>query len=104
MQRMRRLLLVLLPLWLFGCTQSIHVADPTSATHTFTQEKSWQSHFLLGFIGEKTLDLRDHCPAQKVTSVSLSHNVWTVMLWTVTFGIYTPQRVVITCETMSGAS
>jgi hypothetical protein len=68
------------------------------------EEKLWKSHYLLGFVGRSQLDLRDHCQGRGVESVSVGQNAVTVLLWVVTVGIYTPQRVSIRCSPVAPSS
>jgi hypothetical protein len=91
----------LLPLLFLGCTQTIHLAESPRIRYRETIEKRWQSHYFLGFIGRSSLDLRDVCSGHTVSKIALTHNYATVALWIVTAGIYTPRRIILTCETES---
>jgi hypothetical protein len=81
-----------------GCTQTIQLTANTAQTRQPYVEKRWQSHFLLGFVGRSELDLRDHCQSGTVSEVDLTHNYATIIVWAVTFGIYTPRRIIVVCQ------
>jgi hypothetical protein len=82
---------------LTGCLQTV-VAHAPSGSDAVTRESEWAHFFLFGFIGKKSIDLRDHCGARQVGAVEQSGDAITISVSILTVGIYVPRRLTITCN------
>ena len=60
------------------------------------------SYFLYGVIGDGEVDVRDHCESGRAHEVRIGENFLTLGASIITLGIYTPRRVVVTCEATQG--
>ena len=83
---------------LLGCHQTVAVRASTRSNAVAPRSVTWEHYFLFGFIGEKTVDVRDYCEKGAVTVVSLSDDVATIAVTVATLGIYVPRRLTITCD------
>ncbi len=96
--RIRWLGVAALALACAGCTATFR--DPRVPAGE--ERSSWQSYFLVGAIGEAEVDVRDYCPTGRASEVVIGENALTLGVSVVTLGIYTPRRVLITCEAAPG--
>lgn len=88
-------------LFLVGCYK-VQVAaapgasggEPKSATQNF---------FIGGLVGTANVDIRDFCGGSEAASVETSATFVNGLLSTLTFGIYSPRTVTVTCATGSAA-
>jgi hypothetical protein len=62
------------------------------------EHTEWSSYFLVGAIGKAEVDVRDYCPTGRAQRVRFGENLATLGVSLITIGIYTPRRVVVTCE------
>jgi hypothetical protein len=54
--------------------------------------------YLLGTLGNRTVDVRDVCRSGAADEVALTPNAKTVALGVLTLGIYTPLELRVTCR------
>lgn len=81
-----------------ACSPSYRLVEHPTASTPLHRESVWASHFLLGFVGSKEIDLRDHCKTGEPLEVRQKVDLLPLLVWCTTFGIYTPSRIVITCS------
>ncbi len=84
----------LLCVLLSGCTATFR--EPRLAGGESHSE--WTPSYVFGLFGRAEIDVRDHCPSGRVREIETGANVATIGISLLTIGIYTPRRVVVTCE------
>lgn len=89
---------IMVALCLGGCRQTIEIAPRNEALQVKPQQTAWMSHYLLGFVGRETIDVRDYCPGYLVQQIELESTFPTVLLTVSTLGIYAPRHLVVTCQ------
>jgi hypothetical protein len=60
------------------------------------EHEDWASFFVFGIAGHHEVDTRDFCPGE-VSKIEVGTNGLTWLVSTLTIGVYTPRKVVITC-------
>ena len=58
----------------------------------------WRSFFLFGIVGESEVDVSDFCPGGEAAEVAVGTNGGTWLVSWFTLGIYTPDKVYVTCS------
>ena len=92
---MRRLAPLFAALLLAGC---YHVTVVTSAAPPGTHvNKEWQNSFVYGLVPPQELDVKDQCP-QGVTKVETERSFLNGLVSALTWSIYTPLHVEVTCS------
>lgn len=90
-----------------GMTAAIALAAAGCLEHTYNAGngapvgpkvyEEWHSHWLGGLIGERTLDIHQHCPSGNAT-VHNEQSFLNGLVAVLTSGIYTPTTVTIRCD------
>jgi hypothetical protein len=57
----------------------------------------WTNFYLFGLVGHEEIDVRLLCPGE-VASIRTGGNVGTEIVTAVTFGIYAPRKIYVTCS------
>jgi Bor protein len=65
-------------------------------------EKEWVSSWIFGLVPAEPIDVRRQCPSG-VATVETQQSFPNALVGAVTFGIYTPQSVKVTCATGGGS-
>ena len=92
---MRRLAPLFAALLLAGC---YHVTVVTSAAPPGTHvNKEWQNSFVYGLVPPQELNVKDQCP-QGVTKVETERSFLNGLVSALTWSIYTPLHVEVTCS------
>ena len=92
---MRRLAPLFAALLLAGC---YHVTVVTSAAPPGTHvNKEWQNSFVYGLVPPQELNVKDQCP-QGVTKVETERSFLNGLVSLLTWSIYTPLHVEVTCS------
>ena len=88
------LLIPLLVLPLAGCYHAIvETGQPASAT---VIEDKWASSFLHGLVPPDVVETASQCP-EGVARVETQHSFLNMVAAAITFGIYTPMQITVTC-------
>lgn len=80
-----------------GCFEHTYNAGVGAPAGSVVYDE-WQSHWLGGLIGERTLDIRTYCPSGNAT-VHDEQSFLNGLVATLTAGIYAPTTVTIRCDT-----
>jgi hypothetical protein len=92
--RRRHLALVAASLLLTGC---YHITVQNSAPPAQTVvDRPWQNSFIYGLVPPPEVNVRQQCP-RGVSKVETEHTFLNGLVANLTFGIYTPMRVKVTC-------
>ena len=92
---MRRLAPLFAALLLAGC---YHVTVVTSAAPPGTHvNKEWQNSFVYGLVPPQEINVKDQCP-QGVTKVETERSFLNGLVSALTWSIYTPMHVEVTCS------
>lgn len=90
------LLVLLLVLPIAGCYHAIvETGQPASAT---VIEDKWASSFIHGLVPPDVVETASQCP-NGVARVETQHSFLNMVAAVVTFGIYTPMQITVTCAT-----
>ena len=57
----------------------------------------WRSFFLWGLAGHAEIDVRHYCPHGDVYEVATGTNFGTALVKALTLGIYSPEKIYVTC-------
>jgi hypothetical protein len=77
-----------------GCfTTRLQDATVTPTEHY----DEWRSFYFWGLTGEGNVDVRDFCHAADVHEVATGTSFATWVATALTFGIYSPQKIYVTC-------
>jgi len=68
---------------------------------TRTLENKWASSWIAGLVPPATVETMERCPAG-VARVETQHSFANQLVGMLTFGIYTPMEIVVTCAADSG--
>jgi hypothetical protein len=84
-----------LPLLLLsGCSATF--SEPAVAPGE--RHSRWTSSFLYGSVGRAEVDVREVCGCGRAREVESGANALTIAISVATLGIYTPRRLLVTCE------
>ena len=99
---MKKILLFVSAVLLFGC--STVTPQPQRGAKLITEPSHQKSHdfFLFGFVGEKTVDVKNICSDQSVRQMQSQQTILDSALSLITFGIYTPRTVKVWCGKARG--
>ena len=96
MSRSRRMLVVALALLSTGCFhQKVHSGLTPSETIV---EKQFVATWLWGIVPAEPIDVRQQCPSG-VATVETQQSFLNGLVGALTLGIYSPQRLLVTCAT-----
>ena len=96
MNRSRRTLVVALALLTAGCFhQKVHSGLTPSETIV---EKQFVATWLWGIVPAEPIDVRQQCPSG-VATVETQQSFLNGLVGALTLGIYSPQRLLVTCAT-----
>jgi hypothetical protein len=91
---MRRVAPALALLLLCGCSATFREPNaPAGASH-----ERWLHFFVAGAVGHAELDVRDFCKSGRAQRIRSGGDLLTSGVSILTLGIYTPRKVVVTCE------
>ncbi|MBI5534917.1 MAG: hypothetical protein HY898_19475 [Deltaproteobacteria bacterium] len=76
-----------------GCYKATFV-NPSVAPGPRVEE--WTDFYLLGMVGQEEFDVRRFCPGE-VAMIRTGGNVATDVITGLTFGIYAPRKLYVTC-------
>jgi hypothetical protein len=62
------------------------------------EHDEWRSFFLFGIVGESEVNVSEFCPSGDAAEVAVGTNGATWLVSSLTFGIYTPSKVYVTCS------
>jgi hypothetical protein len=79
---------------------------PGCFTYTFRDKRfeagekhdEWRSFFLFGIVGESEVNVSEFCPNGDAAEVAVGTNGGTWLVSWLTLGIYTPDKVYVTCS------
>ena len=80
---------------LTGCYKVQVVASPNAVGGE--AKASWQNFFVFGLVGEARVDVRDFCGGAQAATVETSASFVNGVVTAITFGLYTPRTVTVTC-------
>ena len=61
------------------------------------EHDEWRSFFFWGLAGHAEVDVREYCPAGEVHEVAIGTNGGTWVVSSLTLGIYSPEKIYVTC-------
>lgn len=93
--RMRSLLIVLSCMLLVGCHARVRYPAETPSKAVISYEINY---WLWGILGEKNYELYNECNEGRVFEIHVHSTMLQGVVTVMTFGIYTPRTVVITCS------
>jgi hypothetical protein len=102
MKGMQRWLLLLLLIGQAGCYRASFYTDPKLVRGL--EHDEWTSFFVFGLVGTQVIDVRNFCEGKQIAEVKTGGNFATAFVSAITFGIYTPRKVYVTCAAGPGAS
>lgn len=80
---------------LTGCFK-VQVAA-TSSTARGVEHSAWKNFFIFGLVGEARVDVRDFCGGGQASTVETGMTFLNGLGSAVTFGLWAPRTVVVTC-------
>ena len=101
-KRMQRWLLLLLLIGQAGCYRASFYTDPKLVRGL--EHDRWTDFFVFGLVGTEVIDVRSFCEGKAIAEVKTGGNFATSFVSAVTFGIYTPRKVYVTCAAGPGQS
>lgn len=78
-----------------GCYKATFIRDPQAVKGE--EHDEWTSFFIFGLAGTAHIDVHEFCPSGNVAQVRTGGNFGTGLVSVLTFGIYTPRKVYVTC-------
>ena len=96
-QMARGLMMVGVVASITGCFEHTYNVGAGAPTGSVVYDE-WQSQWLGGLIGERTLDIRTYCPSGNAT-VHDEQSFLNGLVASLTAGIYAPTTVTIRCDT-----
>jgi hypothetical protein len=92
---MQRWLLLLLLIGQAGCYRASFYTDPKLVRGL--EHDQWSSFFIFGLVGTEVVDVSNFCEGRAIAEVKTGGNFATSFVSAITFGIYTPRKVYVTC-------
>lgn len=89
-------------LGLNGCYKATFIRDAKAVRGE--EHEQWTTFFLYGLIGTEEIDVKEFCPDGDAAVVRTGGNFGTGFVGAITFGIYTPRKVYVTCAKGDAAS
>ena len=83
-----------------GCYNA--TIDTGKTPSTVTIEEKWAAGWIVGLVPPKTVETMDKCP-NGVAKVSTKLSFLNMLVGNLTFGVYTPMEVIVTCAANSTA-
>jgi hypothetical protein len=80
---------------LTGCYKVQVVASPTAVGGE--AKASWQNFFVFGLVGNARIDVREFCGGGEAATVETGATFVNGLVSGLTFGLYTPRTVTVTC-------
>ena len=62
------------------------------------EHDEWRSFFVWGLAGEAEIDVKQFCPSGQVSEVAVGTNGGTWIVSLLTLGIYSPEKIYVTCS------
>lgn len=78
-----------------GCYKATFIRDPDVISGA--EYEQWVPFFVFGLVGDPTIDVHQFCPDGRVALVRTGGNFGTELVGAITFGIYAPRKVYVTC-------
>lgn len=82
-------------LGLSGCYKATFIRDAKAVRGE--EHDQWTTFFLYGLIGTEEVDVKEFCPDGNAAVIRTGGNFGTGFVGAITFGIYTPRKVYVTC-------
>jgi hypothetical protein len=95
---LERCLLVVALAAVGGCYKATFIQPKTVAG---VEHDEWTDFFLFGLVGQEERDISGYCSSD-VARLRTGGNFATGLVSVVTFGIYTPRKVYVTCADSTG--
>lgn len=89
-------------LGLSGCYKATFIRDAKAVRGE--EHDQWTTFFLYGLIGTDEVDVKEFCPDGNAAVIRTGGNFGTGFVGAITFGIYTPRKVYVTCAKGDSAS
>jgi len=86
---------------LTGCYKVQVVSSPTAMGGE--AKASWQNFFIFGLVGNARVDVREFCDGGQAASVETGATFVNGLVSGLTFGLYSPRTVTVTCAAGSAA-
>ena len=101
MKNLRVLVFICMGALAMGCYNA--TIDTGLTPSTTVIEKKWASGWILGLVPPATVETMEKCPSG-VAKVSTKLSFLNMVVSNITFGIYTPMEVVVTCAAGSATA
>lgn len=88
---------------LLGGTGCYKVTFQNPGVSAGAEHDEWTTFFVFGLVGHEVIDVKKYCPGE-VAMVRTGGNVGTTLVSGLTFGIYTPRKVYVTCAAGTASS
>lgn len=88
------LILLAFPLFLTGCYHAQITTGAQASTEVYKQE--WASSFIAGLVPPNTVDVTEQC-SNGVAKVETRHSFLNMLAQMITFSIYSPMEITVTC-------
>lgn len=92
--------LLVIAFTLTGCYNASIVTDAAPSNQTV--EKKWASGFLFGLVPPSTVETAERCPSG-VARVETKLSFLNMLASNITFGLYTPMSITVTCAQSGSA-
>lgn len=92
------LILLLFPLFLTGCYHAQVMTGAPASNEVYT--KAWASSFIAGLVPPAVVNADDYC-SNGVAKVETRHSFLNMVAQMVTFSIYSPMEITVTCASAS---
>jgi Bor protein len=86
-----------------GCYKATFVQGPTDTTKREPTHERWTHHYMLGLAGKGDHDTSELCP-DGVSMVRTAGDASTGAVTVLTFGVYSPRKLYVTCAVPAAAA
>jgi hypothetical protein len=100
--KLKSALLLILLIGQAGCYKASFYTDPKLVRGL--EHDRWTDFFVFGLVGTEVVDVRSFCEGKAIAEVKTGGNFATSFVSAITFGIYTPRKVYVTCAAGPGKS